>query len=45
MDWAGDDGAAFVLAALAEGDHVDLAADAELARKVEAGFDRETGVG
>ena len=36
---AGDLGFAFA------GDHVDLAADAELAWEVEAGFDGEAGVG
>ena len=39
LDAAGDLGLAFA------GDHVDLAADAEFAGEVEAGFDGEAGVG
>ncbi len=39
MEGAGDDGAG------GEGDHVDLAAYAELAGEVDAGFDGEAGVG
>ena len=42
---AGDYGFGWLVAAGAMGDHVDFAADAELAREVEAGLDGEAGVG
>jgi len=45
LDGAGDDGTSSVLGGGRAGNHIDLAADAEVAGKVDAGLDGEAGVG